>query len=74
MTKPTWFDRWQIASSRWLNVVLGGRFDEMLSSRLNRERHWAESLVDLLFWAATGLDHHCRVTREWENRFRDTGQ
>lgn len=70
----TWIDHLQVASSRWFNVLLGGRCDEMLSSRLSRERHWAESWVDFLFWAATGLHNHCRVCREWEVVFRESGQ
>ena len=65
----TWFDHFQVASSRWLNVMLGGRCDEMLSSRCYREDHWLMFWLDLFFWATTGEIEHCRMCHEWEKSF-----
>jgi hypothetical protein len=60
-------DRVQIAASRLLNTVLGGREDEMLSSRIHREQiEWARVIVDrIFFWEK----EHCRTSFLWEQRY-----
>lgn len=61
------FDRCQIAASRLLNTVLGGREDEMLSSRIHREEiEWARAIVDRIFFWET---EHCRASFLWEQRY-----
>ena len=68
--KPSQFDRFQIAASRLLNVVFQGVEDEMLSSRIHRERiEWARAIVDrIFFWEV----EHCRASYLWEIRYKAT--
>ena len=63
----TQFDRFQIAASRLVNTALGGREDEMLSSRIHREKiEWARAIVDrIFFWEP----EHCRASFLWEQRY-----
>lgn len=53
-----------VAASRLLNTLLGGRHNEMLSSRLYRERNWFGVFVidTIFFWEKD----HCRASYEWE--------
>jgi hypothetical protein len=61
------FDRVQIAASRMLNTLFGGREDEMLSSRIHREKiEWARAIIDrIFFWEK----EHCRASFLWEQRY-----
>lgn len=66
--KLSQFDRVQVAASRMLNTVLGGREDEMLSSRIHRERiEWARAVIDrIFFWEK----EHCRASFVWEQWYK----
>lgn len=62
------FDRFQISASRMLNTLFGGREDEMLSSRIHREKiEWARAIIDwIFFWEK----EHCRASFVWEQRYK----
>ena len=67
----SWFDHFQVASSRWLNVMLGGKCDEMLSSRAHRTESKIEWWLDSLFWLGTGEENHCMNCYIWERDFNE---
>lgn len=53
-----------VCASRLLNTIFGGKHDEMLSSRVYRERIWiGVFIVDtIFFWEK----NHCRACLDWE--------
>lgn len=53
-----------VCASRFLNTLLGGKHDEMLSSRVYRERIWfGVVFIDtLFFWEK----YHCQACFDWE--------
>lgn len=63
-TKLSYFDRLQIISSRFLNVLLGGSHNQMLSSRVYQDDiKYAVFIIDcIFFWEA----NHCKACYEWE--------
>ena len=66
-----WFDHFQVAASRLVNVLLGGRCDEMLSSRAHREEVSLEWWLDASFWLLIGEEDHCMNCYKWEQEFRE---
>lgn len=67
------FDHFQVAASRLLNVLTGGDYDEMFSSRaykdsLKRGRPTLRNRVidRLFFWEKD----HCRLMYQWEKAAR----
>ena len=58
---------WKVYLSRWVNFyLLGGRRDQMVSSRAYAEHHpRTERFINaVFFWQ----DNHCRRTFLWEKR------
>lgn len=53
-----------VCVSRLLNAILGGKHDEMLSSRVYREQNRAGIFIldTIFFWDK----NHCRACYEWE--------
>lgn len=53
-----------VAASRFINTLLGGKHNEMLSSRMYREQNWfGVFIIDtIFFWEKD----HCRICYEWE--------
>ena len=62
----------RVALSRLLNTFVGGRYDEMLSSRAYRESNdsaiWyaVMTVLDTLFFWDTD---HCKSNYDWERRY-----
>lgn len=59
------FENLLICTSRFLNTLLGGVHDEMLSSRVYREQRWffVRVIDNIFFWDKD----HCRLCYEWES-------
>ena len=53
-----------VCASRFLNTLLGGKHDEMLSSRVYRERIWVGVIIidAIFFWEK----NHCLECLLWE--------
>lgn len=53
-----------VCASRFLNTLLGGKHDEMLSSRVYRERIWLGVIIidAIFFWEK----NHCLECLLWE--------
>ena len=60
---------WRVHFSRALNRFLfGGQHNEMLSSRIHRERWACEKFVDKFFFFHK---NHCLKCHKWERRYNE---
>lgn len=66
----TYFDNIQVAASRLLNAIVGGRYDQMLSSRAwemhltSNKWNIVKCILDVIFYWDKG--QHCKINYEWE--------
>ena len=57
-----------VCASRFVNTLFGGKHDEMLSSRVYRERIWLGIVIidTIFFWEK----YHCQACFDWETEER----
>lgn len=59
----------RVRFSRWLNSLLGGRPDQMISSRVHEEDLYFWCLtIDWWFYVLRRERQHCRASSLWERR------
>lgn len=65
---------WRMKTSRWLNRhLLRGKPDEMVSSRVYREKRSVWCLIlNVLFLPLNMRWGHCRNAYQWERRYEAT--